>query len=284
MEHNKESKEAYKKHIDKLVKPIFDKVLKEANIDTMSVGNKPISFLWRPNNYRIQIPFNTIKFKRNTTKEHHIKTSNYGTKFTLKNLDEATIMLDIPKKKTAKLTVIYKPKKRFYYNITTYSIKELENRINQRVNEIESKMLSSVNKFTKLVGGEAEVNKRKWMRHEDDIHGESFIDSLPPDLVIHDTYFKKVYQKGVEFKGPVYVKNYIANRAIEDLSPEIASSINNLGVALLEKLNPSIENLSMNMQTHVSIMKKIEQGITKFNKTVNKLNNKLDQKKLNEYF
>ena len=60
---------------------------------------------------------------------------------------------------------------------------------------------------------------------EIEIKGEEFIDSLPRDLIIHDTVFKKVYEQGVEFKGVPYVKNYIKNRALEDVSPIISDQL-----------------------------------------------------------
>ncbi len=282
METNNKEDEAYKKHIDKLVKPIFDKVLKEMGMDTMS-GVKPISFLWRPNNYRLQIPFKTETFKRDTTIKSGVKISNYGTKFTLKNFHEATIMLDIPKKKSAKITIIYHPLKKFYYHIESESIKGIGERIFQRVNEIEYKLISAVGEFTKLVGGEAAINKREWKRHEDEVKHEEFIDSLPPDLVIHDTYFKKVYQKGLEFKSPVIVKNYISARVIEDIAPEIAKEINLFNMKI-DKVATSMAYVAENYKSHV---KMVEQG-TKVNeeslKLFKKLNRRLSQKKLKEYF
>ena len=158
------------------------------------------------------------------------------------------------------------------------------------MNEIESKLINAAEEFTKLVGGEAVINKREWKRHEDEVKRESFIDSLPPDLVIHDTYFKKVYQKGVEFKSPVFVKNYIANRAIEDLSPEIAKEINIFNMKIdkvVESMVYAAENskilskdmayVSANYKSHVGMVEEAH-------KVFKKINRRLDQKKLNEYF
>ncbi len=275
METKKNNDEVYKKHIDKIVKPIFDRVLKEMGIDTMS-GVKTISFLWRPNNYRLQIPFKTETFKRDTTIKSGVKISNYGTKFTLKDFNEATIMLDIPKKTPAKITIIHHPLKKFYYHIESDSIKGIEERIFQRVNEIESKLINAAEEFTKLVGGEAVINKREWKRHEDEVKRESFIDSLPPDLVIHDTYFKKVYQKGLEFKSPVFVKNYISNRAIEEISPEIAKEINIFNMKI-DKVATSMAYVAENYKSHVGMVEEAH-------KIFKKINKRLSQKKPNEWF
>ena len=277
---NKRDDEHIEEHIKKIVKPIFDKVLQETNKDTTKVTVKPITFIWRPNNYRLQLNFKTETFKRNTTPNTTLKISNYGTKFTLTNFYETTIMLDIPKKKSAKVTLIYKPKTRFYYNIKCNSIDDIDTRIKEKVNDIEKKLLLALNEFIKIYGGGVDISSKKWRRHEDEIKHESFIDSLPPDLVIHDTYFKKVYPKGVEFKGPTYVKNYISNRAIESIAPDISNSINNLGNALLNELNPTIKSLDMNMKTHISVLKGIDKSFKKFNKAIDRLS----QTRLNQFF
>lgn len=279
-------KDPYKKHIDKLIKPIFDKVLQEKKPNTM-IGVTPISFFWRPNNYRLQFNFKTKTFKRNTTLKSGVQISNYGTKYVLKNFNETTIMLDIPKRNNrAKLTIIYKPIKRFYYEIKCRDLKAIDTRINEKVREIEDKLIYALNGFILRFGGTVNINSKKWVRFEDDIHGEDFIDNIPRDQIINDTYFKKVYQKGLEFKNPAYIKSYISNRAVEEIAPEIAAAINELGSSFdkfSEKVTPAIENLAANMSTHVKVMKNIDRGINAFNKTVKKLDSKLDQKKLGEW-
>ena len=63
----------YEEKIRKIIDEAFDKALgiknavpQETDKNTMSVGvsgvNKPIIFYWRPNNYRLQIPFNRSSF------------------------------------------------------------------------------------------------------------------------------------------------------------------------------------------------------------------------------
>ena len=109
MEHTNKEDSAYKNHVASICKPHWDKVLKEIGLDTMSVADSTLCFLWRPNNYRLQIPFKTETFKRDTTIKSGVNISNYGTKFTLKNFHETTIMLDIPKKTPAKITIPHHP-------------------------------------------------------------------------------------------------------------------------------------------------------------------------------
>ena len=284
--YNRPVKDPYKKHIDKLVTPIFDKVLQEIKPNTM-IGVTPITFLWRPNNYRLQFNFKKETFKRNTTIASGVTPLNFGTKFILKGYNETTIILDIPKhKKQAKITLIYKPKRRFYYHIKCSNLKAIDTRINEKVRNIENKLIYALNGFISQYGGGYVPNSKKWVRFEDDIHGEDYIDKIPRDLIITDTYFKKVYQKGLEFKNPAYVKSYISNRAVEEIAPDIAEAINGLGSKFdqfTDKVTPAIENLATNMSTHVKVMKDIGQGIKEFNKTVKKLDSRLSQKKLGEW-
>lgn len=280
------TKDPYKTHIDKLVRPIFEKVPQEIKVNTMSVA-RPIQFFWRPNNYRLQFNFKIETFKRNTTLKSGVQISNFGTKYTYHNFYNTTVILDIPKrKKSPKITLIYKPSKRFYYEIKCSNLAEIDKKINEKVLNIEQSLMEALKLFISNYGGSVDMRTKKWVRFEDDIHGEDYIDNIPRDMVITDTYFKKVYQKGLEFKNPAYVKAYISNRAIEEIAPEIAAAINGLGMEFSNfssQALPVIQELALNMGTHIKVLKGIEKGIDKFNKTVETLNKRLEQKKLSEY-
>jgi SNF family Na+-dependent transporter len=66
---------------------------------------------------------------------------------------------------------------------------------------------------------------------------------------------------------------------VEDIAPQIAEAITFLGAKFdlfTDRITPIIENLAMNMATHVKVMKGIEKGI-------NKLNSVLEQTKLNRW-
>lgn len=280
MENTRPNDYTLEAYIKSKTDPIFNKILKEVKTNTMSVG-KPITFLWRPNNYRLQIPFITKRFKRNTTLKPSVRVYNYGTKYTIMDFYNTTIMLDTPRKKPASMTVIYKPGRRYYYSVKSASIKGVQEFIDKKVTEIENTLISAANEFKRRFGGELLLKARKWIRHEDEVKQEDFIDKLPQDLIIHDTYFKKAYKQGVEFKSPVFVKNYISNRSIEDLTPEIANSLNSLGNKFdlfIDKVLPPIEDLSENIKTHLTVLKGIDKSFKKFNKLLSER-----QKKLNEF-
>jgi len=105
----------------------------------------------------------------------------------------------------------------------------MEEYIDKRVKAIEIKCIKNADKFVKMFSGiKLNIDNREWIRQEDAVKGEEFIDDIPNNLIMHDTYFKKVYERDLEFKGPTYLKNYIANRAVEKITPEIIEEINNI--------------------------------------------------------
>lgn len=251
-------------------------------------GVPPIKFFWRPNNYRLQFNFKIETFKRNTTLASGVTPLNFGTKWVFKDFESTTIVLDVPKrKKVPKITVIYRPVKRFHYEVKCYNLAEIQEKVNERVQNIENKLIYALNTFISIYGGSYVPGSKKWVRFEDEIHSEDFIAKIPRDLLINDTYFKKAYQEGIEFKNPAYLKTYISNRAVEEISPEIAEAINTLGTSFNEftaKVTPAIENLAMNMNTHVKVMKDISKGICEFRGTVKNLNNQLKQTTLKRWY
>lgn len=218
-----------KKQIGKLTDSIFNKVLQEEKPNTR-IGVTTIRFLWLPHNYRLAMTFKQ-QSKKGTPLSTPLKNakveglenllptiSNYGSKLSLKNFKGITIMRD-----KTKITAIYPNDK--WILVEAKSIEELDKLINLRVLEIENICLNAIKDFVLIYGGEADYQNRYWSRHEDKIHGDEFLDSIEPKLTLDDTYFKKVYKHYVEFKSPLYVKNYISNRAIESIAPEIASKL-----------------------------------------------------------
>lgn len=97
----------------------------------------------------------------------------------------------------------------------------LDNKTEEIKTQLDSALLGFVRRYNlKLVS-----YKPVWKRKELEIKGDTFIDSLPAECLIHDTVGKKVYETGFEFKDEVYVKNYIKNRAVEELGPEIRKDL-----------------------------------------------------------
>jgi len=286
-------KTGVEKHIESIVKPIFDKALQETYSNSMTTTKKPISILWRPNNYRRQIE---VKTKDNSTIKKiksAIQEANVNPHTKIVSIKAFMPNITIQYGKNT-LTGIYSQNiiagTKEIFCIEAYTLSDIEERISQKKEDIRQRIDKAIDVFSSKFGLKLPFRQPVWSRYEDFIKGEEYIDKIPREVIIHDTYFKKVYGKGIEFiragkeEPTVHLKNFIKNRAVENIAPDIAESINNLGNALINKLNPTIENLAANMNTHISIMKRIDNGISKFNKTVDKLNNRLSQTKLKEYF
>ena len=116
-----------------------------------------------------------------------------------------------------------------------------------------------------------------WGRHEDFIKGESYIDKIPRESQFIDTVCKKVYaEKGIEFIGgkgeepTLKTKTYLKTRAIEDIAPEIADSINRFGAMLTGNLNLISQLANINIE-----VTKLRRDVTKIQRhKKNPINNK----------
>ncbi len=266
MENQKEIKE----YIKKITDPIFNRVLKEQPSNPMRGSKHKIIRLIQPHNFRRYFTFSktsynpTIPYSEKNYKSEHHYTNFYGCKI-------------IIRKKSVEIINLWHQKQ--WRLLEAQSIKEVNDRINEMKQEMEDTTIKALRKFISVNGGESDFKPIIKRKSEIGIHGDDYIDKIPPEMVIRDTYFKKVYKEKVEFLGEESVKSFIQNRAIEDLSPEIANAINSLNTLIV----PAIENLSKNMNTHVNVMKNIDKGIKRFNKTVSKLDKNLTQRRLREY-
>ena len=124
--------------------------------------------------------------------------------------------------------------------------------------------MDAVKVFIKKYGGRAYFEAREWIRNEDGIHGEDFLDKIPKDIIIHDTYFKKVYQDHIEFKSPTFMKNYISNRAIENIAPEVAKEIHDLNNNMMSNLaayNESLGEYNKNIKLHLKVLTSMDKTL-----------------------
>ena len=117
------------------------------------------------------------------------------------------------------------------YLIQRDTIDDINVRIDEIKENIKKRLDTTIKEFSRKFSLSIPFKRVIWVRHENWIKGEEFIDNIPRDTIIHDTVFKKVYGKGIEFIGgkdkepTATIKNYIKTRAIEDIAPEIANAI-----------------------------------------------------------
>jgi len=275
-------------YIRNLINESFDKALgiktnspQEEVKNTMGVcssnsdrPNKPITFYWRPNNYRLQIPFDRKNFDLGTDITHlskirggcvlktnygKVKVSNFGTKINFE-LDGLPIMIDKNNLAiTFSLRSAISPTKseKAVYKIEANNINEINERINEKKEIIEKTCIETAKKVINQYGGKLDFNNSKWILHEDAIHKEDWI---PSESVIYDTHFKKVYADQIELKSPTFVKNFYSNRVVEEIAPEIANEINKgsksvdeLRTTIVDLLNPVLEDFTHQMRLHLEV-------------------------------
>jgi hypothetical protein len=171
------------------------------------------------------------------------------------------------------------------YLIERDSIEELNKRIDEINEEIKQQIDKALLSFVKEFNIKVE-SKPYWVRHEEYIKGEEYIDKLPKDLIIHDTVFKKVYGSGVEFINPnsppgIEVKNYIKNRALEDISPKIVEALNELGSSYSKIAEDVLKPLTYQIQLHLKVQRKTYKYLKAINEKLEKENKTLDWLKQN---
>ena len=257
------------KQLIQQIKEKFKKVLGERLTNTMGVEGVFIKSLWRPNNYRLTMIFNKDTFKPTHPKKPlfpvEIKSTNYGSKFIQKTDERTTIMVD-----KTKITCIYSLKdfnyNKIWYLIEAYSLEDIEKRIIEKVNDIKSYCIQQINRFTKVYGGRAIIDKAYWSWYEDGLHTEEYLDKISREYIVHDTIFKKVYKDEIEFRKPkgqlkgepaLHLKNTITNLAIKNTAPELIKEIQDLKLFVLEdrKQQSDIMNqLSEQIKSHLNLI------------------------------
>jgi len=250
------------KHLSPLKNAVKSDSPKEPLSNSMTTIGKPFKILWRPNNYRRQIK---VKTKTNSGIEN-IKTAitTIDTTGTRLNYNQHTKLLSIhgfnKQKNHTGITIQYGKetitgiysqniicgnKEIFLIEANTSEL--CQKRIDDKKEDIKKYIDESIEKFIKQFNIKLPYEKTIWAKHgyEDWIKGEEFIDKIPREVIVHDTHFKKVYGEGIEFisdergqEPTIKLKNYIKNRAIEDIAPEIVKEIN--------KTNESIKFLKEN--------------------------------------
>jgi len=203
--------------------------------DKVSVRDGPTrrvySILFRPHNYRRMVltRAKTDVVMRRIKKKMPLATITPQNKLVSFKQFKPDVTIQFGRRK---VIGIYNRPERVVYHIKAYSIQDLQQRVNYWREQIRGRIDGAIKEFLEQLCL-PHLSVSIWQRYEDWLKGEEYIDSLPDDLIVHDTFFKKVYEQGVEFIGPkghglmpgVSVKHYIKNRAIEDVAPEIASSI-----------------------------------------------------------
>ena len=240
--------------IKKIVTPTFLKEIFYKESLTMPEDFKKI-YQYRPNNYSIKIPLKhslslvqkeiegvKLNFK---CKEKPMKN---WTGLIIDNYHGCTVEIN------TKCVIFYlteKIERLVPYPHSEEAIMKIKKTIEDRLVDIAKRF----QKETKI-----KLNVENWDNHrkEIEIKGDLVLDNIPKDMNIHAENFKKVYEKGVEFFDEASVVNYINNRALEDLSPEMVKELIEIKKLMASgmTINQSIANTQVMI---VQLLKKLEE-------------------------
>ena len=105
-----------------------------------------------------------------------------------------------------------------------------------------------------------------WTRSEHGLKGEEILKDIPRDLVIHDTYFKKVYNDDIEIKTgknedpTATLKTFMKNTVTMNFAPSIAEEIRSIFEPIIKTQIQQAENINFlaeNINTHIPAIKKL---------------------------
>lgn len=283
MENKKESEDIVKKHIEKIVKPIFEKAAQETKINHTMVDNKLKTpkktitpSLYNPHNYRLYFTFTKEKYKP--------KVGMVGVWFgKFKNYDKEFTAVGEGIRVTIKKTqaeIINKLSEQEWFLVNRVKGKE---EITAILNKIDAKCISSFKKFIEIYGGHCDfiILKREgrpslnlFTKSDNKIMREPFIDSLPLDMTFETDRVKKYYKKPeVEFKTPLGAANYLENSALNEFAPEIAQHLVVIKEAVFGTLQQN-ESTSKLITEHINFDLKEAASLHEFHKDV-KVHNKV---------
>lgn len=250
----------------------------EQNSESMVLFKR---ILWRPNNYRRGMDILYLKHDVKLSSIRKVKRYlSFPVEVSSENRNKLIYLTLSPNIKVMigkkRLVGIWSQNRigghKETFLLESKSSEELERKLKEKKKEISLQIDRAVKYVGKRLGVLKPYARCGWIRHEDWIKGEEFIDSIPRETIVHDTVFKKVYGEGVEFIGGKDVepgarlKNYIKNRALEDFSPVIHEEL----CVLRESNLVFAENLKL----HLEVLGKIGKGIDKLSKAVSRLEKK----------
>lgn len=243
----------------------------------MRGGRGIYSVVVQPHNYRLYFDFFRGSLytptdpykKRNSGSEDHFLSSGFRVVV-----------------RKSSVEVQYLGHRKQWRRVAARTHEGVDERLTELEDEFYGKCVEHLKGFIKRNGGRSEFRLLRKRKQDWGIHGDDFLDSLPSEMVITDSSFKKVYRDKVEFYGVAETKNFISNRALEDFSPEIAARLEAL-VSMVEEsvkvqrsfideVLPVQKDFAENLRSHTEVIKGMCKAIKKFNRV-------LEQRKLSEW-
>lgn len=241
-----------KSYIEKLEKQIFGdspfRQPKNLVVDGSPKNPQDKYCFFNPHNYRLYLAFNraSLKIPEPRLNLWSLKTLN-GNELLVTNYKGCSIRV---KKSQIEITNLIDDR---WYRIDILREDLIEPQFRKIIEDKDNQALAVLKDFIAEFGGESDY---KILRHvsENKIMNEEMIDKLPIEMTFRNDAVKKVYmEKNVEFTSPVLASNYLRNRAIEAIAPEILDSLNALGEAQTKYAKEALEPLTAQIKLHLKV-------------------------------
>ena len=185
-------------------------------------GQKIVKRAIQPHNYRLYFRFDRTSF--NPTQEGFV-SKNHNSEYHSKTLIKGCQI--IIKKKLAE--VINKKRQGYFFRLYGHSLKDIDKRLDEIRAMMDYECIEALHELIRQYGGASDFEIQKRNLNDMKVLGDSYLDNMPKNLIIDDyPYFKKVYAEKTEIYGFEHTRNYLRNRMIEDISPQIAEEISEL--------------------------------------------------------
>lgn len=203
---------------------------------SMGSEKKLVVHAWQPHNYRLYFDFDKRKFKPPSkqviyktlsSKGNEGKGLSFPVEYFCRNYGSEHhfhFRALVVKVRKESVEVINNTHMKQWRRIAVDGPGDAAKIIDGVIEKMDDECVQAVRLVMRWFGGRSDLRLLK-RRIEQGVHGDEFLDSIPADMIIHDTHFKKVYDRKVEFKSVDAVKNFISNRAVEKIAPEIAEEI-----------------------------------------------------------
>jgi len=207
------------------------------------VGEGGVVVVWQPHNFRRYYSFDRIGFVSKKPSTHTLQEMqgvvpnfqcNYFHKTTNSGAEEIydDFMGCQIRVKRRCVEVVNKWHHKQWRKTLAVSLDAIGPNIDRVLRDMEEQCLHALRVFITLHGGRSDFGEFRSGTQEIGLEDEEFLRRVDPGCIVHDPVFKKVYGEKFEFKTPLAVKNYVHNRALEKLSPEISSRLDALCVSL----------------------------------------------------
>lgn len=197
----------------------------ETNSSPVWVGKQGQPVLKRkiqPHNYRLYFDFDKSSFNptragfdfKNHNSEAHLQDLMNGCKIIIRKTTAEVINLNSDGR---------------YILIQANTLQEIDDRVIEVTNFLDSQCIDALKEFIRMYGGFSSYEFKRSPMQENGIKLDEYIDNIPERLVWKDFPFsKKVYKDKTEIYTIQHTRNYLKNRAIENIAPEIAEEITEL--------------------------------------------------------